>query len=55
MADRISLVITLRKDVPDEPTAKALLDIVKTRMADNPTVIVTGKMVQHYDALPDPP
>ena len=49
MADQMSLVITLRKDVPDEPTAKALLDVVKTRMADNPTVIVTGKVVTHYD------
>lgn len=44
MADKKYLTILLSKEVPDEATAKALVDIVKQRMADKPDVKVKGQL-----------
>lgn len=49
MADRLQLVVTLRKDVPNEATARTLLNLVKTRFEDQPEIIVTGHLSIHYD------
>lgn len=38
------LTIVLRKEVPDEATAQALLDIVAARLADQPDVEVSGQV-----------
>ena len=48
MADKFYLTIILNKEVPDVPTAKALLEVVKTRMEDKPDVKVTGQVGIHF-------
>lgn len=49
MPDKMFLVITLRKEVPDRETGKAIHDLVKQRMADRPEVKVTGHITNHFD------
>lgn len=49
MADQMFVIITLRKEVPDRDTARAIYDLVKTRMEDRPDVIVTGHASNHFD------
>jgi len=38
----MDLVITLRKEVPDEQTAEQILTIVKSRLEDYPDVVVAA-------------
>ncbi len=38
------LVITLRKEVPDESTGQALFEAVRTKMEEYPDVTVTGSV-----------
>ena len=47
--DKIQLIVTLRKEVPDIPTAKTLYQAVKTKMADTPDVVVTGSITTRMD------
>jgi len=54
MADKMFLIITLRKEVPDRDAARLIYDIVKTRMADRPDIIVTGHCSNHFDLDPNP-
>ncbi len=49
MADKMYLIITLRKEVPDRDTARQIYDLVKTRMADRPDVEVQGHASNHFD------
>lgn len=49
MADETTLIVTLRKSVPNEQAGKDLLAVVKQRMSDNPDVIVTGHVTTHID------
>ncbi len=49
MADEMHLVITLRKEVPDRDTGKAIYDLVKERLADRPDITVTGHVTNHFD------
>ncbi|GAH18480.1 unnamed protein product [marine sediment metagenome] len=49
MADKMYLVIVLRKEVPDRDTGKAIYDLVKERMADKPDVQVNGHVSNHFD------
>ncbi len=49
MADKIQLIVTLRKEVADIQTAKTLYQAVKTKMADQPDVIITGSISTHMD------
>lgn len=49
MADKINVVITARKEVPDIETARAIYDLVKQRMADRPDVIISGHASNHFD------
>ncbi len=44
-----SLVIVLRKTVPDEATGQTLLDLVKSRFEDQPDIDVTGQMSTKFD------
>lgn len=55
MADAGQCVITLRKEVPDETTARLLLDVIKQRMADRPDVTVTGHFTSRFDLDEEPP
>ena len=56
MADKGYCIITLRKEVTDRDAARLIFDIVKTRMADRPDVIVSGHFSNHFDleSEPDP-
>lgn len=47
--DRMYLVITLRKEVPDREAGKVIYDLVKARMADRPDVETTGHVTNHFD------
>lgn len=49
MPDHMQIIITLRKTVPDEAAARIIYDLVKTRLADRPDVIVTGHVANHFD------
>ncbi|MBA7657289.1 hypothetical protein ES703_65224 [subsurface metagenome] len=48
MADKMDLVITVRKEVPDRETGKTIFELVKERLADRPDVIVTGHVTNHF-------
>lgn len=48
MGDKQYLIITLRKEVADRETARAIYDLVKERMADRPDVIITGQTSNHF-------
>ncbi len=45
----MNVVITLRKEVPDRETGKAIYDLVKARMTDRPDVVVNGHVTNHFD------
>lgn len=49
MPDTMQIVITLRKEVPDRETGRAIFDLVKARMADRPDVTVNGHVTNHFD------
>jgi len=49
MADKMNVVITLRKEVPDRETGRAIYDLVKTKLADRPDIIVSGHITNHFD------
>lgn len=47
--DKMYLIITLRKEVPDREAGKLIYDVVKERMADKPDVTITGHVTNHFD------
>jgi len=47
--DKIQIIITLRKTVPDEATAKQIFETVKTKMLDHPDVTITGHITNHLE------
>jgi len=49
MADKMYIVITLRREVPDRDTARIIYDLVKTKMADRPDVEISGHCSNHFD------
>lgn len=49
MADKMYLVITLRKEVPDKEAGKAIYELVKQRLADRPDVETSGHVTNHFD------
>ncbi len=49
MADQGSVVITIRKDVPDRDTARVIYDMVKQKLADRPDVKLSGHFTNHFD------
>jgi len=49
MPDKMYLIVTLRKEVPDRETGKAIYDLVKQRMEDRPDVTITGHVSNHFD------
>jgi len=53
MADKMYLVITLRKEVPDRETGRAILDLVKTKLADRPDIKIAGSVNNHFDLEPE--
>lgn len=51
MKDKMYLTITLRKEVPDRETGRAIFDLVKERMEDRPDVKVNGHVTNHFEFL----
>lgn len=47
--DQMFLVITLRREVPDKPAAKTMVQIVKNKLADHPEVSIKSHTTDHYD------
>jgi len=54
MSEKMFLVVTLRKEVPDRETGRAVYDLVKTRLADYPDVKINGSVNNHFDLEPGP-
>lgn len=49
MADKIYLVVTIRKEVEDRIEARAIFDTVKAKMADKPELTITGHCSNHFE------
>lgn len=49
MADKMYVVITARKEVPDKDAGRAVYDLVKQRLTDRPDVELTGHVTNHFD------
>lgn len=49
MADKMFIIITLRKEVPDRDAGRVIYDLVKQKMADRPDVEMTGHVTNHFD------
>jgi len=47
--DKMYLIITLRKEVPDREAARAIYDVVKTRLEDRPDIQIQGHCSNHFD------
>lgn len=54
MSDKMYLVITLRKEVPDRETGKTIYDLVKQRLEDRPDVKIQGHVTNHFDLDQEP-
>lgn len=49
MPDKMHLVITLRKEVPDRDTGHQIYELVKEKLSDHPDVVITGLVSNHFD------
>lgn len=49
MADKMYVIITLRKEIPDRNTGRLICDLVKNRLSDRPDVILTAHITDHLD------
>ena len=49
MADKMFVIITARKEVPDRDAARQIYETVKTRMVDRPDIEITGHASNHFD------
>ncbi len=49
MADKMYIIITLRKEVPDAAAARVLYDYVKSLLVNRPDVEVSGHCSNHFD------
>lgn len=47
--ETMNLIITLRKDVPDRETGKAIYQLVKKKLEDHPEIIITAHVTNHFD------
>jgi len=48
MADKMYIVVTLRKEVPDRDAGRLLFDQVKAFLSDKPDVKITGHISNHF-------
>ncbi len=48
MPDKMTLVITLRKEIPDRDAGRAIFDIVKERLNDRPDIVISGHVSNHF-------
>lgn len=49
MADTMQIIITLRKEVPDQAAARAIYDLVKQKLQDRPDIELNGHCSNHFD------
>ncbi len=49
MADKMFLIVTLRREVPNKESAKAMVEIIKNKLTDYPTVTITSHITDHLD------
>lgn len=49
----MTLVIVLRKEVPDRAAGEAIFELVKTRMEDRPDVKIIGHVTNHFEPNED--
>ena len=49
MADVMQVIITLRKEIPNQDAGRTIYDIVKQRLEDRPDVTITGIISNHFD------
>lgn len=49
MADKMHVVITARKEVPDQAAARTVYDLVKQKLQDRPDIELTGHCSNHFD------
>ena len=49
MADKMYVIITLRKEIPDAEAGRAIYDLVKQRLEDRPDVKVSGHVSNHFE------
>ena len=49
MADKMYVVITARKEVPDRDAARAIYDTLKQKLADRPDIELRGHCTNHFD------
>lgn len=50
----MQLVITLRKEVADQPEAERIYELVKQKLKDRPDIKLTGHCSNHF-AVPEEP
>ncbi len=48
MTERITLNITLRKEVPDYETAKTIYEAIKAKLTDQPDITMAGHVSVRY-------
>ena len=48
MADKMYVTISLRKEVPDRDTGRAIFDLVKDRLQDKPEITINGSVSNHF-------
>lgn len=49
MADKMQVILTLRKEVADSTEARAVYDWVKEKLQERPDVDLTGHCSNHFD------
>lgn len=52
MANKMKLVVTLRKEVADREEGEDLFAVIKNKMEDRPDVKITGHVTNHFDLEP---
>ena len=53
MANKMNVVVTLRKEVPDRDTGEAIFELVKLKLADRPDITITGHVTNHFVEEPE--
>ena len=51
MADKMYVIITLRKEVEDRVEGRTVFDLVKQRLEDKPEITVKGHCSNHFETI----
>lgn len=47
----MELIVTIRKEVPDQETGDDLFELVKQRLQDKPGLRISGMINNHFEGL----